>query len=175
MTPDPQEYNVYFTRSLQATLPAPILPVGYTLRSLQGVAELEKYNTLYGFATVNLQYRQELLSSDEYSHLIVEDSSGTFVAYCECSICRAEWQLGNQKIGWIDYIGVKPEKRQQGLGRAILLASLLRLQAWGAETVRLITVSTNIPALKFYEATGFTPVTIPEALNYERNIIPDNE
>jgi ribosomal protein S18 acetylase RimI-like enzyme len=58
------------------------------------------------------------------------------------------------------------------LGRAILLASLQRLQVWGAETVRLITTNTNIPATKLYEATGFTPVTIPEALNYKRNITP---
>jgi ribosomal protein S18 acetylase RimI-like enzyme len=134
------------------------------------IDELEKYNTLYGFATVNLQHRQELLRSDEYSHLIVEDTSGTFVAYCECSICRAEWHRSNEQVSWIDYIGVKPEKRQQGLGRAILLASLHRLQAWGAETVRLITTSTNIPVTKLYDATGFMPVTIPEALNYKRNI-----
>ncbi|MFQ5615754.1 MAG: GNAT family N-acetyltransferase [Anaerolineales bacterium] len=69
-------------------------------------------------------HQKELLESDEYCHLVVVNSNGEFAAYCECSICRAEWQITNQRMGWIDYVETRPEQKRQGLGRAALLAGL---------------------------------------------------
>jgi ribosomal protein S18 acetylase RimI-like enzyme len=126
---------------------------------------------LYDFAAVSLEHQQEMFNSDEYGHLVVVDPTGLFVAYCEYSICRAEWQQSGKQLGWIDYIGTRPENRQQGLGRAVLLASLHRLQALGAKTVMLVTISTNNPAIKLYETTGFARMDVPEAPNYEKQVV----
>lgn len=170
MTPDPQNHNVYYARSLQAPLPAPVLPDGFVIRPLDGVGELEAYHDLYDFAVVNPQHRQELLASDEYAHLVVADQAGALVAYAECSICRAEWQRSGQRIGWVDYVGTRPAQQGQGLGRGILLACLHRLQAWGADTAMLVTTSANAPANRVYQATGFECVQVPDLPVYEKQI-----
>jgi mycothiol synthase len=169
--PDPQAHNVYFGRSLQNTMPEPVLPFGYTIRPLQSTDEQEAYDGLYDFATVSLEHRREMFNSDEYGHLVVVDPTGVFVAYCEYSICRAEWQQSGHRLGWIDYIGTRPENRQQGLGRAVLLASLHDLQASGAETAMLVTISTNRSAIKLYDTTGFTHMDVLEAPSLEKLVL----
>ena len=171
--PDPQ-YNVYFARSLREELPSVTLPAGYTIRHLGDGDELDAYQDLYDFAAVSPHHLRELLASDEYGHLVaVEAPVGqgeTFQAYCEVSICRAEWRLGGGRIGWIDYVGTRPEKQRRGLGRAILLAGLHTLSAWGADSARLVTVSTNTPAIQLYHATGFHRVDAVELPVYEMRI-----
>jgi mycothiol synthase len=168
-TPDPNVYNAYFVRSLEAALPQPLLPERYTIRSLRD-DELEAYQALYAFAAVTSEHRRTLLAHDDYRHLVVVSPGGTLAAYCECSIYRPEWQLSRQRIGWIDYVGTKPEYQHQGLGRAILLASLRQLQLWGAEKAMLITISTNTPAVRLYQAVGFAQQHIPERPSYELQI-----
>lgn len=168
--PDPNEYNVYFARSLRIGLPMPWLPPEYALRHLQGTEELEAYQSLYSFAAVNPQHQRELLISDEYSHLMAVDSSGTLAAYCECSICRAEWQISTEKIGWVDYVETRPGLQRQGLGQAVLLAGLARLREWGAYTAMLVTVNTNTSAVHLYTKTGFERVDVSEPARYEKHI-----
>lgn len=165
-----ERHNVYFARSLEMGIPAPVLPDGYEIRPLQSPEDIEAYHAIYDFAAVNPEHFQELLASEEYGHLVVINPEGAFVAYCEYSICRAEWQKSGVKIGWIDYVGTIPEEQQKGLGKALLLTSLNRLRNWGTETVQLVTISTNTPAVKLYQATGFAPVVVTEAVRYQKQI-----
>jgi mycothiol synthase len=168
--PDPEQYNVYMTRELKTALDEPSLPSGYTLRTLKSVEDLEAYAALSGFAAVNAEHRRETLASDEYCHLVIVDPHGDFAAYVECSFCRDEWLRTGQRVGWIDYIETRPEQQRRGLGRAVLLASLHQLREWSAETAMLITMSTNTPALKLYEAAGFVPIPTPETPGYTLNL-----
>lgn len=167
---DPNEYNVYFARSLRVDLPVPRFPPEYMLRPLQDIEELEAYQSLYSFAAVNPQHQRELLTSDEYSHLVVVDSNGRLAAYCECSICRAEWQSSSEQIGWIDYIETRAELQRQGLGQAVLLAGLAHLREWGADTAMLVTINTNISAIHLYAKTGFEHIDVSEPARYEKHI-----
>jgi ribosomal protein S18 acetylase RimI-like enzyme len=166
-TNDTDVYNVYFSRSLHDAIPAPRLAPGYTLRSLRN-DELEGYEELFGFTAVSREHRRDLLASDEYCHLIVADRTGALVAYCECSICRLEWLRSSQRIGWIDYIGTRPDQQRQGLGRVMLLAALDRLRVWGAHTAQLLTISSNAPAIALYRSAGFIQVEIPETPGYAK-------
>jgi len=168
--PNPEEHDIYFSKSLQNKISAPSLPSGYEIRKLQNTDDLEAYQTLYGFAKVNPHHQKELIESDEYSHFVVVNPNGEFVAYCECSICRAEWERTNHKIGWIDYVETRPEQQKKGLGRAALSAGLLKLREWGAETAMLITISTNTPAVTLYNRTGFDSVEITEYPSYQKQI-----
>ncbi len=170
VAPNPNEYNMYFVHSFQADVPTLVLPPEYTIRPLRDVKELKAYQDLYSFAAVNPQHQQELLASDEYSHLVVADPKGMFAAYCECSICRAEWQSSHERIGWIDYIETRSERRRQGLGEAILLAGLARLREWGADTAMLVTINTNTSAIHLYAKTGFERIDVSESPNYEKYI-----
>ncbi len=167
---DPDYHNVYMARPLQAEMPAPALPAGFTIRLLSDVNDLAAYQALYGFASVSPTHQKELLASDEYAHFVVADAQGELVAYCECSICRAEWQVTGQRIGWIDYVGTRSELQGQGLGRAVLQAGLTRLQQWGAEEAMLVTINTNTPAISLYTRSGFACVEVPEYRAYEKQI-----
>jgi hypothetical protein len=106
---NPEEFNVYYGRSLAGDIPMPVLPPGYVIRPVQGIHEMKAYQSIYSFAAVNPEHQQELFDSDEYSHLVVVDTHGRLAAYCESSIDRLEWQDSGQRIGWIDYIETRPE------------------------------------------------------------------
>ncbi len=168
LPPDPDAQGVYFARPLADDIPAPTLPPGYLIRPLQSAAELAAYGALYDFTAVNPHHRQEMFNSDEYGHLVVVADTGQFAAYCEYAFCRAEWAQSGRRRGWIEYLGVRPENRRQGLGRAALLAGLRQLQAAGAETALLGTMNSNKTAVNLYETTGFTRLATPETPAYQK-------
>jgi ribosomal protein S18 acetylase RimI-like enzyme len=172
MSPNPEEHDVYFSRPLQGLLPVPVLPIEYMLRRLQGTSDLVAYQNLYSFAKVAPEHQKELLTSEEYACLVVVDPKGDFSAYCECSICREEWDLTGQRIGWIDYVETKETEKGKGLGRALLLAGLAQLQAWGAQAAMLVTINTNLPAVGLYEKSGFELVDVKQPERYEKVIEP---
>jgi ribosomal protein S18 acetylase RimI-like enzyme len=124
---------------------------------------------LYDFTAVNPHHRQETFNSDEYGHLVAVTDTGQFVAYCEYAFCRAEWAQSGRRRGWIEYLGVRPENRRQGLGRAALLAGLRQLQAAGAETALLGTNTANKSAVNLYETTGFTRLATVETTAYQKS------
>jgi ribosomal protein S18 acetylase RimI-like enzyme len=148
----------------------PALRPGDTLRPLKSEADLEAYQALSSFAKVNPLFVKEQLASPDYRHLVIQDPAGTYAAYCECSICRGEWQPGKPRLGWIDYMETRSDLQRQGLGRAALLAGLKQLQEWGAEAAMLVTISTNTPAVRLYQSTGFTPFEAMEPLVYFKEL-----
>ena len=172
---NPDEHNVYFSKSLQNGISLPIISTGYEIRKLQGADDLEAYQALYGFSKVNPLHQKELMESKEYCHLVMVNPEGEFVAYCECSVCYAEWERSNQRIGWIDYVETKSEQQQKGFGRAILMAGLLHLKELGADSVILVTINTNTPAVTLYNKTGFESVAVKEYPSYEKQILAPNQ
>jgi mycothiol synthase len=79
---------------------------------------------------------------------------------------RAEWSLLAELdglgdaglvtagLGWIDQVGVVPAARGRGLGGALVLAALGRMQAAG-ETEAWLNVNVDNPARRLYERLGF--------------------
>lgn len=170
LPPNPDEHNVYFGKPLQNGISSPTIPTGYKIRMLQGTDDLEAYQALYGFSKVAPLHQKELIESKEYCHLVMVSPAGEFVAYCECSVCYAEWERSHQRIGWIDYVETKPDQQQKGFGRAILTAGLLHLKEMGADSAMLVTINTNTPAVTLYNKTGFESVPIKEFPSYEKQI-----
>lgn len=170
VTPDPQNHNIYFSRSLNNKLNIPALPEGYRIQPLIAPDEIDQYASLYGFAKVNPEHQIELIKSSEYHHLTVVDKNGAFAAYCEYSICMAEWQKASQRIGWIDYIETRPDHQNKGLGMAVLHTALAHLQKSGVDTAMLVTVSSNLPAVGLYQKAGFDLVELEEPQRYQKEI-----
>jgi ribosomal protein S18 acetylase RimI-like enzyme len=170
LPPNPEDHNVYFTKSIKNEIPKPTLSPGYKIRHLKNIDDLEAYQALYGFAKVNPLHRKELIESEEYWHLVVVNSIGEFPAYCECSVCLAEWERTHQRIGWIDYIETASNQQKKGLGKAILLAGLKQLQKSGADTAMLITTNNNTSAINLYKQTGFEDAGIKENPSYQKQI-----
>ncbi|HLZ59904.1 MAG TPA: GNAT family N-acetyltransferase [Ktedonosporobacter sp.] len=150
-------HNLYMACPLDRPFPEPVLPAGFSIRTLKDEDDLEEYEQLFGFATVNRQHRLELWASPEYCHLVVVAPDGTFVAYYECSINKEEWARSGQRSGWVDYIGTHSDYQKRGLGKALLIAGHQQLQQWGIDTARLVTMDTNTTAQSVFKAAGFTP------------------
>lgn len=55
-------------------------------------------------------------------------------------------------------IAVAPGERRQGVGEALLLATVRRLRRAGCATCRLSVRTTNTGAIRLYEKLGFRPV-----------------
>ncbi len=168
--PNPDEFNVYCSRGLQAEINPPQLPAGFAIRRLLNSNELEAYRAIFSFARVNPLHQYELIESDEYAIFVIVNPEANFAAYCECSICRAEWEMTGKHLGWIDYIETMPRYQNKGLGRAALLAGCGQLKAWGAQTVMLATTSSNASALSLYQKTGFERLEVKDYPVYQKTV-----
>jgi ribosomal protein S18 acetylase RimI-like enzyme len=56
--------------------------------------------------------------------------------------------------GWVYYLAVAPERRREGLGRALMADAEAWLRAHGAPKIQLMVRDSNDAALAFYEALG---------------------
>lgn len=82
---------------------------------------------------------------------------GTSAAFCYCSINPYQNARIGRAEGWITFLGTRRGFRKIGLGRAMLLSGLHRLQAVGMEEALLIVDSENpTGALRLYESVGFS-------------------
>jgi mycothiol synthase len=167
-----QDHNVYFVQNLETKVTAPELPIGYEIMQPQSRDELDAYNSLYNFTSVDHQHLEEQLTSEEYNHFVIINPEGQFAAYCETSICQAEWRRCDLHIGWIDYIGTRPEDQHKGLGFALLLHGLQKLQKQGAAKAMLVTISSNLPAINLYQKAGFQQKEIRETISYHITLQP---
>ena len=57
--------------------------------------------------------------------------------------------------GWINYLGVDPDRRGQGLGRMIMAEAENRLAALGCPKINLQVRTSNTKVIGFYKALGF--------------------
>jgi [ribosomal protein S18]-alanine N-acetyltransferase len=81
---------------------------------------------------------------------LVADRDGTVAGYVIGRVTGAEGEILN--------IAVDPSRRTNGLGRALLDASLDALRAAGVESVFLEVRVSNTAARRLYEAGGFTEI-----------------
>jgi ribosomal protein S18 acetylase RimI-like enzyme len=146
--------------------------MGYAIKHLQSSTELDAYDSIYDFTSVDRQHLEEQLTSEEYNHFVIANPEGKFVAYCETSIYWTEWHRSGQHIGWIDYIGTRPDDQRKGLGLTLLLHGLQKLQEQGASKAKLVTISSNLPAINLYKKAGFHHEEIEEAPSYQITLQP---
>ena len=57
--------------------------------------------------------------------------------------------------GWVYYLGVDPDHRRKGLGRALMLAAEQWLAKRNAPKIQLMVRDDNAPAIGFYKALGY--------------------
>jgi ribosomal protein S18 acetylase RimI-like enzyme len=57
--------------------------------------------------------------------------------------------------GWINYLAVAPERRRQGIGRALMDAAEAALRDLGCPKINLQVRRTNRDVIAFYQAMGF--------------------
>jgi ribosomal protein S18 acetylase RimI-like enzyme len=149
----------HLSMPLTVQLPSPVVPQGFQIRPLAGRAEVEAYVSLHqtAFDTRNMsvEWRSHVLAHSAYQpllDLVAENNEGKLVAFC------VGWAVDVKgvKTGQIEPLGVLPEEQGKGIGRAILLSALHRMQTLGCETARVDAQSMNAASNRLYESVGFT-------------------
>jgi len=156
------EYGLHFVRPLDAPIPDPQLPPGFTLRSIAGEHESAAWVALHraawGTENMTLDYRLSMVRVPDYDpdlDLVAVAPDGTLAAYCFCTISREQNALTGRREGFTDPVATHPDYQRRGLSRALVLAGLQRLQARGMDTARTGTSSENAAMQRTAESVGF--------------------
>ncbi|MBA3530764.1 MAG: GNAT family N-acetyltransferase [Ardenticatenales bacterium] len=149
---------VHLACSLVEPLPEPTVPEGYGLRVLEGAGEVEGYVALhrasFGTNNMTIEWRQRLLQLADYQpelDVVAVAPDGQLVAFC------VGWLHPDGTQAQVEPLGVHPDFQTLGLGRAVLLEGLRRMQEHGAKSALVNTSNGNDPARHLYESVGFKP------------------
>ncbi|MGY0021001.1 GNAT family N-acetyltransferase [Streptomyces sp. YJ-C3] len=85
--------------------------------------------------------------------LIAYDDAGNAVA------AVTVWSAGRGRPGLLEPMGVHPDHRGHGHGKAITLAAVAALQELGSSSAIVATPSRNVAALATYKSAGFQPLS----------------
>lgn len=173
-------YFLIMEHPLAEKLPEPPLPPGFTLRTA-AMTEPRAWADLYNDSFID-HWHHHAMTIPEVEHetsdpaiyrpeidLAAVAPDGTYAGICAGRINRGEIKDGKQ-IGWIGLLGTRRGYRKIGLGRALLLAGMHRLQNSGVERVRLTVDADSLTgATRLYESAGFK--VIFTNLQYTRKAI----
>lgn len=144
---------------LSLPLQEPVLPEGFLLRPLAGEQEVEAYvevhRAAFASTSMTIEWRSRTLRTPHYHpelDLVAVAPDGTLAGFC------VGWLDQERQIGQVEPLGVHPRFQSMGLGRALLLESLRRFKAHGAQSVLVETEDNRSPARHTYESVGFSPI-----------------
>jgi len=148
--------RVLLLRDGEEPPPRPAVPAGFTVRHLQGPAEVPAATALlaaaFNITSVTEPWRQRILEQATYRpelDVVVEAPNGDLAAFCLC------WLHPNGRIGQVEPMGTHPHYQRLGLGRAALIEGLWRLHDLDVERVYVGTSAANHRSLPLYQAAGF--------------------
>ena len=155
-------------RSLYAPLPRVTLPEYVAIRPFRPGVDEEAWLDLNRRAFANLpdqggwqrrdldmRLREPWFSADGF---LLAWRDGRLVGFHWTKVHGGESiRLGHQHppIGEVYVVGVDPEERGYGLGRALTLAGLHHLRALDLSQAMLYVDASNVPAIQLYEGLGF--------------------
>jgi ribosomal protein S18 acetylase RimI-like enzyme len=144
--------DVWFvaTRSLDEPIPTPVVPEGFTIRSIVGADDVAERIAHRSDVTTE-RYLQFMHAPgyDRTLDLVAVAPDGRFGAYCIC------WMDAVNRVGEFEPVGTRPHFRRQGLARAIVLEGFRRLKAMGAMTALVCYQGDNVAARDLYASVGF--------------------
>jgi ribosomal protein S18 acetylase RimI-like enzyme len=154
-------FFAHFQRSLEE-LPGPVLPRGYTLRSVRGESDAAARAAVHRAAFARPgppppdnadSYRQVMRSWPYRADLdwLVEAPNGTPVAFC------LGWLDEHNRVAALEPVGTDPGHRRRGLAGAATLAALRTARLLGAEHARVCARGDDgYPSARAtYESLGF--------------------
>ncbi|MGZ8701179.1 MAG: GNAT family N-acetyltransferase [Gaiellaceae bacterium] len=132
--PDPYTWYAYHVQELlDGELPEPVVPKGFTLRTVRGAADFHErvavHRAVWAPSRLTEEgYRKVMQAWPYRSDLdcVVEAPDGTFAAYVLC------WYDEDNGVGEFEPVGTHPDYRRRGLGAAVCRYALRRLREEGA-------------------------------------------
>lgn len=148
--------RVLLVREGEEPPPRPVVPDGFTVRHLQGPAEVPTATALlaaaFNITMVTEPWRRRILEQATYRpelDVVVAAPNGDLAAFCLC------WLHPNGRIGQVEPMGTHPQYQRLGLGRAALIEGLWRLHDLSVERVYVGTSTANHRSLPLYQSAGF--------------------
>lgn len=155
-------------RSLYAALPKPELPADVQVRTFLPGEDERALVDVNARAFAEHPEQGELTLDDlrlrEQESWF--DPEGIFLAERDGELLGFHWTKvhggdgadghGHEPIGEVYVVGVDPDGRGLGLGRALTLIGLRHLRALGLTQAMLYVEEDNTPAIRLYESLGFT-------------------
>ena len=161
-----ERYALDMLMLLDVPLPEAQMPDGFTLRAAR-LDDAEAWTAMYNQAFID-QWNYHPWQPEQFAQwfndpdndpelcLVALAPDGTFAAFCWCTIFAAENERLGYNEGHIDLLGTRRGFRRRGLGRAMLLQGLRRLQAAGVQVARLgVDAASPTGATRLYESVGF--------------------
>ncbi len=84
--------------------------------------------------------------------LVTESPDGQFASFCMC------WLDPVNRVGLFEPVGTHPDFQRLGLGKAVMLEGLRRMQTGGMQTAIVGAESDNLAAQSLYRSMGFQAV-----------------
>lgn len=151
--------DAHLACDLASLHPAVQQPDGYIVRSSRGLAEVSQrawaqYNAFDNSAAfeVYVQRFARFMQTPVYDpawDLVVAAPDGQIGAFC------IVWPDLHTGVGLFEPVGAHPDFQRKGLGKAVMLEALHRLQKMGLRQAIVTTGEDNLPAIRLYEAVGF--------------------
>jgi len=151
--------KVLLVRSPRAPIESSQVPVGFVIRPLDGTGEVEAYVELhrdvFQSKAMTVEWRRRTLAQPAYRpdlDLVAVAPDGKLVGFC---VSWLSPEPDDILAGQIEPLGVHPEYRGIGLGKALLAAGLAGMLRYGAETIYVETDKHRDAALDLYLSAGF--------------------
>ncbi|MFZ2098730.1 MAG: GNAT family N-acetyltransferase [Anaerolineales bacterium] len=151
--------GTYMTLNLDEIIPSAQLQDGFMLRGCLGEEEVmeraeAQYRAFDSKATFE-QYKgrfRNFMRSPVYqpeSDIVAVAPDRQIGAFC------IAWTNPVNKVRLFEPVGTHPDFQRRGLGRAVLLEGLHRLQEHGMQSAIVSVLEDNLAAIKLYESVGF--------------------
>lgn len=132
---EPLSWYAYHVQELDRELPDPVVPDGFTLRTVRTEADFHQrvalHRAVWAPSRLTEEGYRKVTSAWPYRadlDCVVEASDGTFAAYVLC------WFDEENGVGEFEPVGTHPDYRRRGLGAAVCRYGLRRLQEEGARS-----------------------------------------
>jgi mycothiol synthase len=158
---------LFLTQALTETIPAPQLPAGFTIRTIDCERDAQAWVDLHNQSFINTwnyhpltieRYQCRLQDPDYLPELdlVAIDPDGKFASICLCIIDRTNNTFTGRQEGWVALLFTHPDFQRRGLARAMLMQGLHRLKALKMDIAKIGVDSENaFGARKLYESVGF--------------------
>jgi ribosomal protein S18 acetylase RimI-like enzyme len=148
--------TLHFVYALDREIPAVGLPAGFGVGHVGGEEEWEErvnaHRDVWNPSKVTLKAYRRQRTLPGYRpdlDLVVRAPYGEIASYC------IVWWDERNRTGEFEPVGTRARYRGMGLGRALMMEGLRRLQTLGGRFAVVYTTRSNHPADMFYEACGF--------------------
>ena len=150
-----------YHQRLDRELPEPVVPAGYTLRTVAGPAEIparvEVHRSAFAPSKMTVEKYSILTGLWPYSFeldAVVEAPDGSFAAFTMC------WLDREAAVGYFEPVGVHADHQRRGLGKAVNTFGLRLLQAAGAREALVYSDPANAASEAFYQSVGFRAIAM---------------